>query len=69
LNPGYSEIMGVKPMVCVLGGVYGVSVWLYREKPLALYVFSKDKKSIDRILGETSSGGVTVNDTLMHPSC
>ena len=40
-----------------------------REKPLALYIFSKDKPMVDRILTNTSSGGVTVNDTLMHPSC
>lgn len=35
---------------------------------MALYVFSKNKKVVDRILSSTSSGGVTVNDTLMHPS-
>ncbi|KAA0701942.1 Fatty aldehyde dehydrogenase [Triplophysa tibetana] len=37
-----------------------------REKPLALYVFSSDKKVIKRMLTETSSGGVTVNDVMMH---
>jgi len=40
-----------------------------REKPLAMYIFSKDKPAVDRILTNTSSGGVTVNDTLMHPNC
>ncbi|XP_051966376.1 aldehyde dehydrogenase family 3 member A2 [Xyrauchen texanus] len=37
-----------------------------REKPLALYVFSYDKKVINRMLMETTSGGVTVNDVMMH---
>lgn len=37
-----------------------------REKPLALYVFSGDKKFVDFVLDYTSSGAVVVNDTLMH---
>lgn len=37
-----------------------------RPKPLALYMFSKNNKKIDRVLAETSAGGVTINDTLMH---
>uniref|UniRef100_A0A4W5ME43 Aldehyde dehydrogenase n=1 Tax=Hucho hucho TaxID=62062 RepID=A0A4W5ME43_9TELE len=37
-----------------------------REKPLALYVFSSNKKVIKRMLAETTSGGVTVNDVMMH---
>jgi aldehyde dehydrogenase (NAD+) len=37
-----------------------------RSKPLALYIFSKNDLKIQRILSETSAGGVTINDTLMH---
>ncbi|XP_068601234.1 aldehyde dehydrogenase, dimeric NADP-preferring-like [Brachionichthys hirsutus] len=37
-----------------------------REKPLALYVFCSDKKAIKRMIEETTSGGVTVNDVMMH---
>ena len=37
-----------------------------QEKPLALYYFGKDKKSIQKILKETSSGGVCINDTITH---
>ncbi len=37
-----------------------------REKPLALYVFSKDKQIAKKVLKETSSGGACVNDTIMH---
>ena len=37
-----------------------------RPKPLALYVFSKNKQLQERVLQETSSGGVCINDTIMH---
>ena len=37
-----------------------------RPMPLALYWFGKDKKVMQRILNETRSGGVTINDTLLH---
>jgi coniferyl-aldehyde dehydrogenase len=35
-------------------------------RPLALYPFSRDRATVERILARTSSGGVTVNDTLLH---
>ncbi len=37
-----------------------------REKPLALYFFSKDKQAVHKILGQTSSGSVCINDTIIH---
>lgn len=37
-----------------------------QPKPLALYLFTKNQKFIDNILMRTSSGGVTVNNCLMH---
>jgi aldehyde dehydrogenase (NAD+) len=37
-----------------------------RPKPLALYVFAKDRLAQQRILGRTSSGGATVNHAWMH---
>ncbi|BDD04132.1 aldehyde dehydrogenase family protein [Aureibacter tunicatorum] len=37
-----------------------------KEKPLALYIFGKNRKAIDKVINNTSSGGVTVNDLLMH---
>jgi coniferyl-aldehyde dehydrogenase len=37
-----------------------------RPTPLALYWFGKDKVAMQRMLDETRSGGVTINDTLMH---
>jgi acyl-CoA reductase-like NAD-dependent aldehyde dehydrogenase len=37
-----------------------------RPKPLALYMFSKNDKKIETVMEQTSAGGVTINDTLMH---
>ncbi len=39
-----------------------------RPKPLALYVFGSKATSIDRVIEQTSAGGVTVNHTLLHVS-
>lgn len=36
------------------------------EKPLAEYIFSSDSKTQDKIIDETSSGAVGVNETLSH---
>ncbi|GIP37161.1 putative aldehyde dehydrogenase YwdH [Paenibacillus sp. J31TS4] len=37
-----------------------------RPKPLALYLFTRDKRVEREVLGRLSFGGGTVNDTLMH---
>ncbi|MGZ5098689.1 MAG: coniferyl aldehyde dehydrogenase [Usitatibacter sp.] len=37
-----------------------------RARPLALYMFDHDPAAIERVLGETLSGGVTVNETILH---
>lgn len=37
-----------------------------RPKPLALYIFTKSRAIQKKIVSETSSGGVTINDTLLH---
>jgi len=37
-----------------------------RPKPLALYIFSRNKKVQQRILQVTSSGGVCINDTVLQ---
>ena len=36
-----------------------------REKPLALYVFAKEKHA-EHVIAHTSSGGVCINDVIMH---
>ena len=37
-----------------------------REKPLALYLFTRDKAMIRRVIREVSFGGGCVNDTIVH---
>lgn len=37
-----------------------------RTRPLALYYFGADKTSREKVLARTVSGGVTLNDTLLH---
>ncbi|MGH7813767.1 MAG: coniferyl aldehyde dehydrogenase [Candidatus Binataceae bacterium] len=37
-----------------------------RPRPLALYYFGVDTKQRDEVLAKTTSGGVSVNETLMH---
>jgi acyl-CoA reductase-like NAD-dependent aldehyde dehydrogenase len=37
-----------------------------RPKPLALYVFSRNREVQDRVFRETSSGGGCINDTVIH---
>lgn len=44
----------------VLGQING------RDKPLALYVFSRRPEFVDAVLARTSSGGVTINDVIQH---
>lgn len=37
-----------------------------KDKPLALYIFSQNKHYIQHILTHTSSGGVSINDCVVH---
>lgn len=37
-----------------------------KPKPLALYIYSTDKRNIDKVLRETSAGDTCVNQTMMH---
>ncbi len=37
-----------------------------RDKPLALYIFSQNRPTVERVLHETTSGGVVVNDVTLH---
>lgn len=39
-----------------------------RPKPLALYIFDRDRARVDRVLAATTSGGVGVNLTMLHYS-
>ncbi len=35
-------------------------------RPLALYYFGHDRGAVDRVLSETTSGGVSINETMLH---
>lgn len=35
-------------------------------KPLAMYIFSQNKQQQEKIINETSSGGLCINNTVMH---
>jgi len=37
-----------------------------RPKPLSLYFFSRNRGNQERVLRETSSGGVCIDDTIIH---
>ena len=37
-----------------------------RPKPLSLYIFTRDKVKQDRVISGTSSGGMCINDTIVH---
>lgn len=43
-----------------------ISILNEKPKPLALYFFSNDKDNQEKILRETSSGAVNINDTMAH---
>ncbi|XP_055513609.1 aldehyde dehydrogenase family 3 member A2-like [Leucoraja erinacea] len=63
------EIFGpVLPIVTVNGVDEAIAFISRRDKPLALYVFSHNKKLIQKMIRMTSSGGVTANDCLIHYS-
>jgi aldehyde dehydrogenase (NAD+) len=61
------EIFGpVLPILSVRSIDEAVDFVNGREKPLALYLFTKDQKVEDDVLTRTSSGGACVNGTLLH---
>ncbi|XP_078278167.1 aldehyde dehydrogenase family 3 member A2-like isoform X2 [Rhinoraja longicauda] len=61
------EIFGpVLPIVTVSGVDEAIAFISQRDKPLALYVFSHNKKLVQKMIRMTSSGGVTANDCLIH---
>jgi len=61
------EIFGpILPVLGVDGPVEAKAFIGARAKPLALYVFAQRDDVVDDIVGNTSSGGVCVNQTLIH---
>lgn len=61
------EIFGpILPLIVVKGIEGAIDFINARPHPLALYVFSKDKKAIRHVLDHTLSGGVAINDCVAH---
>lgn len=61
------EIFGpILPIITYDGVEEAIEFVNNKDKPLALYVFGEDKKNIERVLQNTSFGGGSVNDTIMH---
>lgn len=62
-----SEIFGpIMPIITYESLDEVINIINSRPKPLALYLFSKDKNNINKVLKNTSSGGMCVNETIMH---
>jgi coniferyl-aldehyde dehydrogenase len=63
----HEEIFGpILPIVTIADTAAAIAYVNNRPRPLALYWFGKDKKNMQRVLDETRSGGVTINDALLH---
>ncbi|KAF2901862.1 hypothetical protein ILUMI_04318 [Ignelater luminosus] len=61
------EIFGpILPIININDAYEAIKFINSREKPLSLYIFSKNKRDTDLMLQNTSSGGTCVNDTVMH---
>jgi aldehyde dehydrogenase (NAD+) len=59
------EIFGpILPVLRVASLEAAIDFVKRREKPLALYVFTSDKKQAERVLEQTSSGGACINDCI-----
>ncbi|BAZ11146.1 aldehyde dehydrogenase [Calothrix sp. NIES-4071] len=62
-----SEIFGpILPIIEYSDINEAISIINSQPKPLAVYLFSQNKKLQHRILQNTSSGGVCINDTVMQ---
>lgn len=66
------EIFGpVLPVIGIETKTAAIPLINSKPKPLSLYIFSYDRKFREKVLRETSAGGVCINDCLlqfMHPN-
>ncbi|KAI7885838.1 aldehyde dehydrogenase [Lichtheimia hyalospora FSU 10163] len=61
------ELFGpVLPIVPVKDVDEAIAVINSKDKPLSLYIFSNKRAESNQIMNKTNSGGILVNDTLMH---
>lgn len=59
----FGPILPVIPVADVSGAIDFVNA---RERPLALYLFSESQAVQERVVEETTSGGVALNATMLH---
>jgi aldehyde dehydrogenase (NAD+) len=63
------EIFGpLLPVISVSDCDGAIAIVNSLPKPLAIYIFGKDKQKIKRILERTSAGGTCINDCVVHLS-
>ena len=81
--PLHLIINPTEDMLCMQDEIFGpiLNVMAYRDiqecldyindrpHPLALYYYGKDKAEKNRVIAETTAGGMTVNDVTMHFAC
>jgi aldehyde dehydrogenase (NAD+) len=61
------EIFGpILPVIAVSSVADAIAQVNARPHPLALYVFASDRGVVDEVVARTTSGGVTVNGTMLH---
>ncbi|CAG7833234.1 unnamed protein product [Allacma fusca] len=61
------EIFGpILPIVTVNSADEAINFILSKPKPLTLYAFSTNNKTIEKIVSSTSSGGCCINDVLLQ---
>ena len=63
----HEEIFGpILPIVTIADMDAAIQMVNQKPHPLALYWFGQNKKNMQKVLDETRSGGVTLNETLLH---
>ncbi|KAF2892522.1 hypothetical protein ILUMI_13650 [Ignelater luminosus] len=61
------EVFGpILPIVTIENPYEAINFINAREKPLVIYVFTKKKATKDLFASNTSSGGLSINETLFH---
>ena len=61
------EIFGpILPIVAYGNLEEAIAYVTRRPQPLALYYFGHKRATIDRVIAETASGGVVINETMLH---
>lgn len=61
------EIFGpILPIITVEDMDEAIQLIRSMEKPLALYLFTRNETTVEKVLRKTHSGGATINDVILH---